>query len=131
MRQDQSAGRSRRKVKKQVPYGRACIRSTFNNTIITITDPEGNALCWASGGTIGFSGTKKGTAFAAQLAGDNVARQAREYGMTRVNVFTKGPGSGRETAIRALQAAGIEVGVIKDVTPIPHNGCRPKKRRRV
>ncbi len=131
MRKDQSAGRSRRKVKKQVPYGRACIRSTFNNTIITITDPEGNALCWASGGTIGFSGTKKGTAFAAQLAGDNVARQAREYGMTRVNVFTKGPGSGRETAIRALQAAGIEVGVIKDVTPVPHNGCRPKKRRRV
>ncbi len=131
MRQDQSAPRRRRKVRKQVPYGRVCIRSTFNNTIVTVTDPEGNALCWASGGTIGFSGTKKGTAFAAQLAADNVARQAREYGMTRVDVFTKGPGSGRETAIRALQAAGIEVGAIKDVTPIPHNGCRLKKRRRV
>ena len=131
MRRDQSSSRRRRKVKKQVPYGRACIRSTFNNTIVTITDPEGNALCWASGGTIGFTGTKKGTAFAAQLAGDNVARQAREFGMTKVDVFTKGPGSGRETAIRALQTAGIEVGVIKDVTPVPHGGCRLKKRRRV
>ena len=131
MRQDQSAGRSRRKVKKQVPYGRACIRSTFNNTIITITDPEGNALCWASGGTIGFSGTKKGTPFAAQLAAESVARKAQEHGMQRVDVYVKGPGSGRETAIRAIQATGIEVVAINDATPVPHNGCRPKKRRRV
>ncbi len=131
MRREQTSTRRRRKVKTQVSYGRACIKSTFNNTIVTITDPEGNALCWASGGTIGFSGTKKGTAFAAQLAAEDVARRAREYGMTRVDVFVKGPGSGRETAIRALQAAGIDVGAITDVTPIPHNGCRPKKRRRV
>ena len=131
MRRDESSVRRRRKGKAQVPHGRACIRSTFNNTIVTITDPEGNALCWASGGTIGFSGTKKGTAFAAQLAAEEVARQAREYGMTRVEVFVKGPGAGRETAIRALQAAGLDVGAIKDVTPVPHDGCRPKKRRRV
>jgi small subunit ribosomal protein S11 len=114
-----------------VPYGRANIKSSFNNTIVSIADPQGNVLCWASGGTIGFSGTKKGTPFAAQLAAENAARKAMEYGMSRVDVFVRGPGSGRETAIRALQAAGLEVGVIKDVTPIPHNGCRPKKRRRV
>ncbi len=131
MRRGESNVRRRRKGRTQVPHGRAYIRSTFNNTIVTITDPEGNALCWASGGTIGFSGTKKGTAFAAQLAAENVARQAQEYGMTRIDVFVKGPGSGRETAIRALQAAGLDVGAIKDVTPVPHDGCRPKKRRRV
>ena len=131
MRREQSPTRRRKKARKHVPYGRACIKSTYNNTIVTITDPQGNALCWASGGTIGFSGTKKGTAFAAQLAAEEVARQAKEYGMTKVDAFTRGPGSGRETAIRALQAAGIDVGQIKDVTPIPHNGCRPKKRRRV
>ena len=130
MRRNQSSSR-RRKITKQVPYGRACIKSTYNNTIVTITDPGGNTLCWASGGTIGFTGTKKGTSFAAQLAAENVARQAREFGISKVDVFTKGPGSGRETAIRALQAAGIEVGEIKDVTPRPHNGCRLKKRRRV
>jgi len=130
MRRSQSSPR-RRKITKQVPYGRACIKSTYNNTIVTITDPDGNTLCWASGGTIGFTGTKKGTSFAAQLAAENVARQAKEFGISRVDVFTKGPGSGRETAIRALQSAGIEVGEIKDVTPVPHNGCRLKKRRRV
>ena len=107
------------------------IKSTFNNTIVTIADPNGDALCWASGGTIGFTGSKKGTAFAAQLAAEEVARQAKEFGMARVDVFVQGPGQGRETAIRALQAAGLEVQAIKDVTPMPHDGCRPKKRRRV
>ena len=120
------------KKKRQVPQGRACVTSTFNNTIVTITDSRGDALCWASGGTIGFQGTKKGTAFAAQLAAENAARKAIDlFGMSRVAVFVKGPGSGRETAIRALQASGLEVGQITDVSPIPHNGCRPKKRRRV
>lgn len=127
----QSGGGRRSKVKRQVPYGRAYITSTFNNTIVSIADQKGNVLCWASGGTIGFSGTKKGTPFAAQLAGENAARKAQEFGMTRVDAYTKGPGSGRETAVRAMQAAGLEVGAVKDCTPIPHNGCRPKKRRRV
>lgn len=130
MRQNKSQGRPK-KIKRQVPYGRVNIKSSFNNTIISVADQEGNVLCWASSGTIGFSGTKKGTPFAAQLAAENVARRAQEYGMSRVDVFVKGPGSGRETAIRALQAAGLEVVGIKDVTPIPHNGCRPPKRRRV
>lgn len=110
---------------------RAYIKSTFNNTLITITDADGNVLCWASGGTIGFEGTKKGTPFAAQLAAESVARTAMAVGVNRVEVYVRGPGSGRETAIRSLQAAGLEVGDIKDVTPIPHNGCRPKKRRRM
>lgn len=132
MRQSKDGGGGRKsKVKRQVPYGRASIKSTFNNTIISIADQTGNVLCWASAGTIGFSGTKKGTPFAAQLAAENAARKAQEYGMTRVDCYVKGPGSGRETAIRALQAAGLEVGMIKDCTPVPHNGCRPKKRRRV
>mgnify|MGYP001134317660 CR=1 FL=1 len=131
MRQSRDSGGRRSKVKRQVPYGRVNIKSSFNNTLVSIADPQGNVLCWASGGTIGFSGTKKGTPFAAQLAAESAARKAQEYGMTRVDVFVKGPGPGRETAIRALQAAGLEVGQIKDVTPIPHNGCRPKKRRRV
>jgi small subunit ribosomal protein S11 len=131
MRQQKDSGARKSKVKRQVPFGRANIKSSFNNTIVSIADPQGNVLCWASGGTIGFSGTKKGTPFAAQLAADSVARKAMEYGMTRVEVFVRGPGSGRETAIRAMQAAGLEVGSIKDTTPIPHNGCRPKKRRRV
>ena len=111
--------------------GRVYIKSTFNNTIVTITDPNGNTLCWASGGTIGFKGTKKGTSFAAQLAAENAARKAMEFGMNAVEVFVKGPGSGRETAIRALQTTGLNIGEIKDVTPVPHNGCRLKKRRRV
>ena len=130
MRQSKGGGR-KSKVKRQVPYGRANIRSTFNNTIVSIADQNGNVLCWASGGTIGFSGTKKGTPFAAQLAADSAARKAQEFGMSKVDVFTKGPGSGRDAAVRALQTAGLDIGVIKDVTPIPHNGCRPKKRRRV
>lgn len=123
--------RGPKKVKRQVPVGRVNIKSSFNNTIISIADPQGNVLVWASAGTIGFSGTKKGTPFAAQMAADNVARRAQEYGMSRVDVFVRGPGSGRETAIRALQAAGLEVANIKDQTPVPHNGCRPPKRRRV
>ena len=111
--------------------GRAYIKSTFNNTIITITDQRGNTVTWQSGGTVGFEGTRKGTPFAAQLAGENAARKAIDAGIRRVEVFTKGPGSGRETAVRAMQSVGMDVGEIKDVTPIPHNGCRPKKRRRM
>lgn len=124
--------RGPKKEKKIVPVGVAHINSTFNNTIVTITDPEGNVLTWGSGGTAGFKGTKKGTPFAAQLAAEMAAKKAiTDYGMKRVDVLVKGPGPGRETAIRALQAAGLEISLIKDVTPIPHNGCRPPRRRRV
>lgn len=123
--------RGRKKVKKNVPQGVAHIKATFNNTIINITDPEGNTIAWASAGTIGFKGSRKSTPFAAQLAAESAAKQAAEHGMRKVEVRVKGPGSGRETAIRTLQANGLEVGSIKDVTPVPHNGCRPKKKRRV
>ena len=121
----------KRKVKKNVPSGVVHIQSTFNNTIVTITDTEGNAVSWASAGGLGFKGSKKSTPFAAQTASDTAAKVAIEHGMKSVDVYVKGPGSGREAAIRALQAAGLEVTMIKDVTPIPHNGCRPPKRRRV
>ena len=121
----------RKRGKKYVAEGIAHIHSTFNNTIVTITDKEGNALCWASGGTVGFKGTRKGTPYAAQLAAEQAARRAMEMGMRKVDVYVKGPGTGRETAIRALAAAGLEIGIIKDVTPIPHDGCRPPSRRRV
>ncbi len=121
----------RGKARRQVPSGKAFIKSSFNNTIVTITDPSGNTLCWASGGTNDFSGSRKGTPFAAQLAAQSAARRAQEYGMQRVDVFVKGSGSGRETAVRALQAAGLEVRHVKDVSPQPHTGCRPKKRPRV
>ena len=131
MRKPKQGVARRSKAKRSVPQGRAYIKSTFNNTIVTITDPQGNALCWASGGTNDFSGSRKGTTFAAQLAAQSAARRAMDYGMQRVDVFVKGPGSGRETAIRALQAAGLEIRNVKDCTHIPHNGCRPKKRRRV
>jgi small subunit ribosomal protein S11 len=114
-----------------VERGMAHIKSSFNNTIITITDTQGNALSWATSGGMGFKGSKKSTPFAAQMAADKAARAAMEHGMREVEVFVKGPGSGREAAIRSLQAAGLEVNSIKDVTPIPHNGCRPPKRRRV
>ena len=124
-------GRTRRRVKKNVPYGIAHIKTSFNNTIVTITDPEGNVVCWESAGSAGFKGSRKSTPFAAQLAAENAARKAQEHGVKKVDVFVKGPGSGRETAIRSLQAAGLEVGAISDVTPQPHNGCRPPKRRRV
>jgi small subunit ribosomal protein S11 len=123
--------RSRKKERKNVPRGIAHIQSTFNNTIVTITDPNGNALAWASAGILGFKGSKKSTPFAAQLAADQVAKKAQEHGVRSVEVYVKGPGSGREAAIRSLQAAGLEISLIKDVTPIPHNGCRPPKRRRV
>ncbi len=122
----------KKKSKKHIPQGVAHIKSTFNNTIVSITDPEGNLISWYSSGSAGFKGTKKGTPFAAQLAGDMAAKKAIEsVGMSRITVYVNGPGSGRETAIRSIQAAGIEVESIKDVTPIPHNGCRPRKRRRV
>lgn len=121
----------RRREKKNIPHGVAHIRSTFNNTIVTITDPQGNVLAWASSGHVGFKGSRKSTPFAAQLAAENATRKAQEHGVRKVDVFVKGPGSGRETAIRSLQATGLEVGVISDVTPQPHNGCRPPKRRRV
>ena len=118
-------------VRKNIERGAAHIRSTFNNTIVTMTDVNGNALSWASAGGLGFRGSKKSTPFAAQMAAETAAKAAMEHGLKSVEVFVKGPGAGREAAIRALQAAGLEVSLIKDVTPIPHNGCRPPKRRRV
>ncbi|HYM68766.1 MAG TPA: 30S ribosomal protein S11 [bacterium] len=121
----------KRKERKHIPAGIAHIQSTFNNTVVTISDLQGNVLAWASAGTSGFKGSRKGTPFAAGLAAENAARKAMEHGLRQVEVFVKGPGSGREAAIRSLQAAGLEVNLIKDVTPIPHNGCRPPKRRRV
>ena len=121
----------RRKEKKNVAHGRAHIKSTFNNTIVTITDLQGNTLSWASAGNVGFKGSRKSTPFAAQLAAEAAARRAQEHGLQKVDVFVKGPGSGRETAIRSLAAAGLEIVGINDVTPVPHNGCRPRKRRRV
>ena len=121
----------RRKEKKNVAHGQAHIKSTFNNTIVSITDPSGNVISWASAGHVGFKGSRKSTPFAAQMAAENAARKAQEHGMKKVDVFVKGPGSGRETAIRSLQATGLEVGSIQDVTPQAHNGVRQKKRRRV
>ncbi|HHW03508.1 MAG TPA: 30S ribosomal protein S11 [Thermoanaerobacterales bacterium] len=121
----------KRKEKRRVEKGAAHIHSTFNNTIVTITDEAGRPLTWASAGTVGFKGSRKGTPFAAQMAAESAAKQALDYGLRSVEVFVKGPGAGREAAIRSLQAAGLEVNMIKDVTPIPHNGCRPPKRRRV
>ncbi|WP_262121537.1 30S ribosomal protein S11 [Anaerococcus sp. Marseille-Q5996] len=121
----------RRRVKKNVERGQAHINSTFNNTMVTITDMQGNALSWASAGQLGFRGSRKSTPFAAQEAAETAAKKAIDQGLKTVEVYVKGPGSGRESAIRSLQAAGLEVTMIKDVTPIPHNGCRPPKRRRV
>ena len=126
-----NARSNKRKEKKHVESGAAHIRSTFNNTIVTISDTKGNALSWASAGGLGFRGSRKSTPFAAQMAAEQAAKAAMEYGLRQVEVYVKGPGSGREAAIRALQAAGLEVNSIKDVTPIPHNGCRLRKRRRV
>lgn len=123
---------SSKKTKKFIPSGKAFIKSTFNNTIVSITDSDGNVISSESSGSVGFKGTKKGTPFAAQLAGETAARKAKELvGMEKVFVYVKGPGSGRETAIRSLQAMGLDVESIKDITPIPHNGCRPRKKRRV
>ena len=122
---------SKKKVKKNVPQGIAHIQATFNNTLILISDPDGNAVAWSSAGSNGFKGSRKGTPFAAQIAAQDAAQKARDNGMKRVEIRVKGPGSGRESAIRALQAAGLDVIAIRDVTPIPHNGCRAPKRRRV
>ena len=121
----------RRKDRKNVERGQAHIQSTFNNSIITITDAAGNALSWSSAGALGFKGSKKSTPFAAQMAAESAAKAAMEHGLSSIEVFAKGPGPGREGAIRSLQAAGLEVTMIKDVTPLPHNGCRPPKRRRM
>ncbi len=125
------AKKVRRKEKKNIAAGQAHIKSTFNNTIVSITDPSGAVIAWSSSGQVGYKGSRKSTPFAAQLAAEAAARQAMEHGMRKVDVFVKGPGQGRETAIRSLQATGLEVGAIQDVTPVPFNGCRPKKRRRV
>ena len=123
--------KGKKKVKKNVQTGVAHIQSTFNNTIITITDVSGGALCWATSGAQGFKGSRKSTPFAAQVAAEECAKKAMDHGVRQLSVYVKGPGSGRESAVRALQAAGIKITMIKDVTPIPHNGCRPPKRRRV
>lgn len=125
------ATRSKRRERKNIERGAAHIQSTFNNTIVTITDVQGNAVSWASSGGLGFRGSRKSTPYAAQTAAEVAAKAAMEHGMKSVEVFVKGPGSGREAAIRALQATGLEVNMIKDVTPVPHNGCRPPKRRRI
>ena len=122
---------SKKRVKKNVGHGQAHIQSSFNNTIVTLTDAEGNAISWASAGGLGFRGSKKSTPYAAQMAAETAAKAAVPHGLTSVDVMVKGPGSGREAAIRSLQTAGLEISMIKDVTPIPHNGCRPPKRRRV
>jgi len=123
--------KGKQKERKNIPVGVAHIHASFNNTLVTITDPQGNAISWASAGNVNFKGSRKGTPFAAQVAADKASRLAQEHGLRRVDVQIKGPGSGRETAIRALQASGLEVTSICDVTPVPHNGCRPPKRRRV
>ena len=121
----------KKKEKKNIPTGVAHIKATFNNTLVTITDPAGNVISWSSAGVQGFKGSRKGTPFAAQLAAQDAARKAMDHGMRNVDVFVKGPGAGREAALRALQAAGLSVNLIRDVSPIPHHGCRPPKRRRV
>ena len=123
--------RPRRREKKNVPYGVAHIKSSFNNTIVCITDLQGNVLSWASAGNVGFKGSRKSTPFAAQLAAEDAAKKAMEHGLRNVTVFIKGPGAGRESALRALNAVGLKINLIRDVTPVPHNGCRPRKRRRV
>ena len=120
-----------KREKKNIAYGVAHIQATFNNTIITIADPNGDVISWASAGNLGFKGSRKSTPYAAQIASSSAAKKAIDFGMKQVDVFVKGPGAGRESAIRALQAAGLEINLIKDVTPVPHNGCRPPKRRRV
>ena len=123
--------RGRRRERKNVPRGQAYIQATFNNTLITLTDPQGNVVCWSSAGSHGFRGSRKSTPYAAQITAEAVARKALDNGMRLIEVFVKGPGSGRESAVRSLQSAGLTVTAITDVTPIPHNGCRPPKRRRV
>ena len=126
-----SKGRTRRRVKKNVTYGQAHIKTSFNNTIVTLTDTDGNVIAWESAGSAGFKGSRKSTPFAAQVTADAAAKKGIEQGLEKVEVYVRGPGSGRETAIRSLQAAGLEVTVVRDMTPQAHNGCRPRKRRRV
>jgi small subunit ribosomal protein S11 len=121
----------KKKVKKNVPYGVVHIKASFNNTIVSVSDKQGSTIAWASAGSVGFKGSRKSTPFAAQLAAENCAKKAMEHGVRSVEIYVKGPGSGRESAIRSLQSVGLEITVIKDVTPIPHNGCRPPKQRRV
>jgi small subunit ribosomal protein S11 len=123
--------RGKRRERKSIPVGKAFVQSTFNNTIVTLTDPRGNVLSWASSGTSGFKGSRKGTPYAAQLAARDACRKAMEHGLRQVEVCVKGPGSGREAAIRSLQSSGLHITSIRDITPIPHNGCRPPKKRRV
>ena len=129
--QQKKTARKKRVQRKNIVKGQAHIQSTFNNTLVTLTDMDGNALSWSSAGSLGFRGSKKSTPFAAQMAAEEASKAAMEHGLKTVEVYVKGPGSGREAAIRALEAAGLEVTMIKDITPIPHNGCRPPKRRRV
>ena len=123
--------KGRRRERKSIPVGRAYVQSTFNNTIVTLTDPQGNVIAWGRAGTAGFKGSRKGTPYAAQLAAHDAARTAKEHGLRQIEIYVKGPGSGREAAIRSLQSAGLYITGIRDVTPVPHNGCRPPKRRRV
>lgn len=124
-------GRQRRRVRKNIAVGQAHIKTSFNNTLVTLTDKEGNVIAWESAGSVGFKGSRKSTPYAAQVTAESCAKKGMEHGLQKVEVFVRGPGSGRETAVRSLQAAGLEVLGVKDVTPIPHNGCRPRKRRRV
>ena len=130
-RPQRAKGRQRRKVRKNIAVGQAHIKTSFNNTLVTLTDKEGNVIAWESAGAVGFKGSRKSTPFAAQVTAESAARKGMEHGLQKVEVFVRGPGSGRETAIRSLQAAGLEILGVKDVTPVPHNGCRPRKRRRV
>ena len=129
-RKQATKGRARRRIKKNIAIGQAHIKTSFNNTIVTLTDKDGNVIAWESAGSAGFKGSRKSTPFAAQLAAERAAKAAQEHGLRRAEVQVKGPGSGRDTAVRSIQSAGIEVTSIKDVTPVPHNGCRPPKRRR-
>ena len=124
-------GRTRRRVRKNIAIGQAHIKTSFNNTLVTLTDQEGNVIAWESAGSVGFKGSRKSTPFAAQVTAESCAKKGMEHGLQKVEVFVRGPGSGRETAVRSLQAAGLEIIGVKDVTPVPHNGCRPRKRRRV
>ena len=131
MAKNKKKARRRKKVKRNIEKGQAHIKSTFNNTIISITDEEGKVVAWSSAGKVGYKGSRKSTPFAAQLAAENAAEEAKDMGMKEIEIFVKGPGSGRESAIRTLQSAGLNISLIKDITPIPHNGCRPPKRRRI
>ncbi len=130
-RPQRAKGRQRRKARKNITVGQAHIKTSFNNTMVTLTDKEGNVIAWESAGSVGFKGSRKSTPYAAQVTADSAARKGMEHGLQKVEVFVRGPGSGRETAVRSLQAAGLEIISVKDVTPVPHNGCRPRKRRRV